>query len=60
VLLDVRLEGEYNEAHAEGAVNAQLYRLIKKVTAALVAGASGVVVGNPADLAVVSCSGLEM
>jgi rhodanese-related sulfurtransferase len=32
VLLDVRPEGEYNEAHAEGAVNAQLYRLIKEWT----------------------------
>lgn len=32
VILDVRPEGEYNEAHAEGALNAQLYRLIKEWT----------------------------
>ncbi|KAG0598531.1 hypothetical protein M758_12G081900 [Ceratodon purpureus] len=32
VILDVRPEGEYAEAHAAGAVNAQLYRLIKEWT----------------------------
>lgn len=32
VILDVRPEAEYAEAHAAGAVNAQLYRLIKEWT----------------------------
>lgn len=32
VILDVRPQGEYAEVHAEGALNAQLYRLIKEWT----------------------------
>ncbi|KAJ3690682.1 hypothetical protein LUZ61_019846 [Rhynchospora tenuis] len=33
VILDVRPEAEYNEAHPPGAINVQIYRLIKEWTA---------------------------
>ncbi|KAG8381100.1 hypothetical protein BUALT_Bualt06G0087100 [Buddleja alternifolia] len=33
VILDVRPEAEFKEAHPEGAINAQIYRLIKEWTA---------------------------
>ncbi|KAI3924569.1 hypothetical protein MKX01_038009, partial [Papaver californicum] len=33
VLLDIRPEAEFKEAHAPGAVNVQIYRLIKEWTA---------------------------